>query len=158
MKSQSTARRNTRLNIWCRFIPFLLLVYCFGNHLQSETFAKGNEHSKINCEIQKGPCSHKMAGRTVTLEVLPRPVQAMQDLRFIVTVDDEVTPQQPPYIDLNMPAMDMGRNRVPLKSNGKGVYEGKGVIVRCRSGHRTWRATVNFPGIGIAEFIFDVIY
>ena len=99
-----------------------------------------------------------MAGRTVTLEVLPRPVQAMQELQFIVTVDEELTPQQPPYIDLNMPAMDMGRNRVPLKSNGQGVYEGKGVIVRCRSGHRTWRATVNFPGIGIVEFVFDVIY
>ena len=57
-----------------------------------------------------------------------------------------------------MPAMNMGRNRVSLKLNDKDVYQGFGVIVRCKSGHRTWRATVDFPGIGKADFIFDVIY
>jgi len=38
------------------------------------------------------------------------------------------------------------------------VYEGKGVIVKCPSGHRVWRATVTVPDLGKAEFIFDVIY
>ena len=52
----------------------------------------------------------------------------------------------------------MGPNRVKMKPVGKNVYEGKGVIVKCPSGHRVWRATVTVPDMGKAEFVFDVIY
>ncbi len=114
--------------------------------------------ANINCQIQKGPCNQTIDGRKVTLEVLPRPVKAMQDLTFKVSTDGQVADGQQPFIKLNMPAMDMGKNRVPLKLNDNGVYQGRGVIVRCRSGKRTWKATVVFPGIGSADFIFDVIY
>ena len=57
-----------------------------------------------------------------------------------------------------MPEMKMGPNQVSLQASGKGVYEGTGIIVRCSSGKRIWKAAVVLPGIGIAEFIFDVIY
>jgi hypothetical protein len=57
-----------------------------------------------------------------------------------------------------MPAMDMGKNRVTLKQTNSGTYEGRGVIVRCRSGRRTWKATVEFPELGTVDYIFDVIY
>jgi hypothetical protein len=93
----------------------------------------------------------------VTLEISPNPVEAMKDLTFKITIDGGHV-GQPPYIDLNMPAMNMGRNRVFLKPEGRGAFEGLGVIVRCRSGNPTWRATVTFPGIGSADFIFDVVY
>ena len=134
----------------------LLLLLVFA--VSGESIAAGKGHSPINCSIQDGPCVREMAGHKVTLEVLPRPVIAMQDLIFKVTIDGDITLSKPPFIELNMPAMNMGRNRVSLKLNDKDVYQGSGVIVRCKSGHRTWRATVNFPGIGKADFIFDVIY
>ena len=54
--------------------------------------------------------------------------------------------------------MNMGPNRVILKSAGPGTYEGRGIIVRCPSGRKIWRATVKIPDIGQAEFIFNVIY
>jgi hypothetical protein len=57
-----------------------------------------------------------------------------------------------------MPAMKMGLNRVHLKPKGEGGYHGKGVIVRCKSGRRTWYANVVFPNIGEAKFVFDVVY
>jgi hypothetical protein len=52
----------------------------------------------------------------------------------------------------------MGRNRVTLKPAGESGFEGKGVIVRCPSGRRTWKATVTAPNLGSVEFVFDVIY
>ena len=132
---------------------FILIIAVSG-----ESMAAGKGQSQINCSIQDGPCIQEVNGNKVTLEVLPRPVKAMQDLIFMITIDGDYSLIKPPHIDLNMPAMNMGRNRVSLKSNEKDTYEGSGIIVRCKSGHRTWRATVNLPGMGKVDFIFDVIY
>jgi hypothetical protein len=81
----------------------------------------------------------------------------MKDLRFQISIVGK-QPAANPHIDLGMPGMDMGPNRVDLKPTGNGVFEGKGIIVRCPSGRRTWSAKVTLPGCGMVEFIFDVIY
>ena len=96
--------------------------------------------------------------RRVTLEITPRPVKAMRDLIFTVTIDSPAEQSGQPYIDLNMPAMDMGRNRVALKPIGRGVFQGRGVIVRCISNLKTWQAKITFPDFGRAYFVFDVEY
>ncbi len=115
------------------------------------------DNSLINCDAHKGACHQTIDGVTVSLEITPRPVKAMQDLVFMVSLSGN-PPHQSPYIDLGMPAMKMGPNRVELKENGTGTYEGRGVIVRCKSGRRTWFANVTIPGTGEVKFIFDVIY
>ncbi len=113
----------------------------------------------INCELHRGVCSQSLSGSTVTLAVTPRPVKAMQDLLFQVSFSDKLPPDAKlPYIDLGMPGMKMGPNRVQLKSAGNNTYEGRGVIVKCPSGRRTWRATVTVPDLGQTDFVFDVIY
>jgi hypothetical protein len=113
----------------------------------------------INCELHQDACTQNLAGFTVTLEVTPRPVKAMRDLSFKVTLTGKLPPNTKlPYIDLGMPGMNMGPNRVQLKSAGNATYEGRGVIVRCPSGRRTWQAAVTIPDVGQTDFIFDVIY
>jgi hypothetical protein len=83
----------------------------------------------------------------------------MKDLVFKVTLNRKLPPDTKlPYIDLGMPGMNMGPNRVELKFTGKDTYEGRGVIVKCPSGRRTWRATITIPDVGQSDFIFDVIY
>lgn len=57
-----------------------------------------------------------------------------------------------------MPAMKMGPNRVVLKPAAQGNYEGQGVIVRCKSGRRTWFGNVIIPETGEVKFVFDVVY
>ena len=111
----------------------------------------------INCQAHAGACSLPLGSGTVSLEITPRPVTAMQDSEFTVTLSG--TPSsKAPYLDLGMPAMKMGPNRVLLKPAGNGTYTGKGVIVRCKSGRRTWFANVVVPGAGEAKFVFDVVY
>lgn len=112
----------------------------------------------INCDLHKGSCSQLLEGKTVMLTVTPRPVKAMTDLVFEVVFEIDPALDIPPFIDLAMPGMNMGQNQVVLESKGKGVYKGTGVIVRCKSGRRTWRATLTCPGMGSTDFIFDVIY
>ncbi len=113
----------------------------------------------INCELHAGPCTQSFSEHTVILEVTPRPVKALQNLVFKVTLTGKPSQStKVPYIDLAMPGMNMGPNRVQLKSSGNNSYEGQGVIVKCPSGRRTWQATVTIPDRGRTEFIFDVIY
>jgi hypothetical protein len=111
----------------------------------------------VDCAIQSGSCTNNLAGGTVTLDISPRPVRAMHDLTFTVTFSG-VKPAHDPVIDLAMPGMIMGPNRVVLKRAGETTYQGTGVIVRCPSGRRTWKATVTLPDTGSAEFVFDVVY
>jgi hypothetical protein len=111
----------------------------------------------INCEAHKGACSQSLGNQIVLLEIEPRPVKAMHDLVFKVSISGE-PPSKSPYIDLGMPAMKMGPNRVLLKPAGPGYYEGKGIIVRCKSGRRTWFANLVIPDLGEVKFVFDVIY
>jgi len=111
----------------------------------------------INCDIHQNACSQKLPGYTVKLDINPKPVSAMKDLTFRVLVTGEKL-QENPFIDLGMPGMKMGPNRVHLKAVNDTTYVGKGVIVRCPSGRRIWRATVTIPQKGAVGFIFDVIY
>lgn len=111
----------------------------------------------VNCDIHQNVCSQELPGYIVKLDINPKPVSAMKDLTFRVLITGEKL-QENPFIDLGMPGMKMGPNRVYLKAVNNTTYEGKGVIVRCPSGRRIWRATVTVPQKGAVEFIFDVIY
>ncbi|MGD8942739.1 MAG: hypothetical protein PVJ37_05720 [Desulfobacterales bacterium] len=124
-----------------------------------KTSAGDKYQEMINCDLHAGPCTQSLSENTVTLEVTPRPVKALRNLSFRVTLSGkQITSTKAPYIDLGMPGMNMGPNRVQLKSAGSYSYEGQGVIVKCPSGRRTWQATVTIPDAGQTEFIFDVIY
>jgi len=83
----------------------------------------------VDCEVNAGPCSGSLNGIQVTLDVEPKPVKAMENLTFTVRLAGKKFVGYP-YIDLGMPGMNMGRNRVFLKPIGESVYQGKGVIVR----------------------------
>ncbi len=116
-----------------------------------------SESPRIECDVHTGPCRAHISETRVSMDIEPKPVKAMQDLTFTVTFAGE-KPVAAPYIDLGMPGMNMGRNRVILKPAGELIYRGEGVIVRCPSGRRTWKAKVTVPDAGSVEFVFDVIY
>ncbi|MBW1698076.1 MAG: hypothetical protein JRH18_07615 [Deltaproteobacteria bacterium] len=112
---------------------------------------------KLDCDIQNRSCTKDLGNVSVTFDIQPKPVRAMHDLVFTVRFKDGM-PQSSPYIDLGMPGMNMGANRVLLKTVGSGVYKGKGIIVRCPSGNKIWRATLTAPGLGRLVFTFRVLY
>jgi hypothetical protein len=138
----------------CSF--FILVAILIGGGWLAPPPAAAGE-AIINCDAHNGICTQSSGDLSVSLEISPRPVKAMQDLVFRVTLKGTV-PASHPHIDLGMPAMKMGPNQVVLKPIGPGTYEGTGVIVRCKSGKRTWFANVVVPDAGEVKFIFDVIY
>jgi hypothetical protein len=141
-------------------IPFSVVILTAFLLAAPGRISAGDKYQEmINCDLHQGSCTQNLAGSTVTLAVTPQPVKAMQDLLFQVTFPGKMPSNAHlPYIDLGMPGMNMGPNRVQLKSAGNATYEGQGVIVRCPSGRRTWQATVTIPEVGQTDFIFDVVY
>ncbi|GAB4232541.1 MAG: hypothetical protein OHK0028_07970 [Deltaproteobacteria bacterium] len=91
----------------------------------------------------------------VLLTVAPWPAPSMRDVEFTVVLP-RYTGAAAPWIDLSMPGMEMGRNRVDLTRGADGVYRGSGVFVRCASGRHDWEAAVTVPGAGKAVFRFAV--
>ncbi|MBW1841858.1 MAG: hypothetical protein JRI75_08705 [Deltaproteobacteria bacterium] len=139
-------------------ILFFVCIFMFSVVAAVSVRAAETDHQGIvNCDIQQNPCRQKLADTEVVLDINPKPVKAMTDLKFRITLSGK-QPVKPPYIDLGMPGMKMGPNRVSLEPRGEGVYEGTGIIVRCPSGKRVWKARVTVPETGSVEFVFDVIY
>ena len=141
-------------------IPFSVVILTAFLLAAPGRISAGDKYQEmINCDLHHGACTQNLAGSTVTLTVTPRPVTAMQDLLFQVSITGKLpTSAQLPYIDLGMPGMNMGPNRVQLKSVGNNSYDGRGVIVKCPSGRRTWQARLTIPDVGQTDFIFDVVY
>lgn len=105
--------------------------------------------------VPAGPPAASRDGGEVRFRVDPTPVRAMRDLVFTVEIPGE-PPRAAPWIDLSMRGMTMPPNRVDLSPDGTGRYRGKGVVVRCPSGGKSWTATVHVPGRGDSAFPFDV--
>lgn len=121
------------------------------------TAAARDAKAETECDIHEGPCSLELDDRSVELDISPKPVEAMKDLSFRVVVSGPAL-SDAPHIDLDMPGMEMGPNRVEMKKQEENTYTGTGVIVKCPSGKTTWRAVITIPDTGKAAFVFDVVY
>jgi FixH len=133
-------------------------------HHQHDAAAVGS-HAPPACDLAAGPCARAAAGAVVTLEIAPRPLRAMRDLELTVDARRGAVPVPDGVVEvaLEMPGMYMGENRVRLAPIGGGRYRGRGVLVRCPSGRRTWSAEVTVaprePATAApirASFTFDV--
>ena len=106
--------------------------------------------------IHQGPCTITAGQRTVTLNIEPKPVRAMKELTFSVTVTPCDKLPETLLLDLSMPGMQMGKNQVTLGKKSACLYEGKGVIVRCMSGRTLWQATILSRELNNSAFTFNV--
>ena len=105
------------------FMMILFITICH------QTSGAEKRPDRFDCDVHAGPCSGSLKGIQVTMDVEPKPVKAMKDLTFTVHfVGAKIVAH--PYIDLGMPGMNMGRNRVSLKRIKESLYQGTGVIVR----------------------------
>jgi hypothetical protein len=93
----------------------------------------------------------------VRFSVTPQPVRAMKPLLFHVNLQNYGEPQSV-MVDLSMPNMYMGMNRVTMKKSSPGVYEGMGIIPICPTGLKLWQASVIIDNQVAGNFFFDVRY
>ncbi len=127
------------------------------------TFLKHSKMAEIDCDIHADSCFKVITEDNIIVEfnINPKPVRSMSNLVFSITLKEKDKPISDANveIDLTMPGMFMAKNRVFLKHKGNGRYEGKGVIVRCPSGKRIWKADVIIERNGktaSTTYVFEV--
>jgi hypothetical protein len=116
-----------------------------------------------DCDFDKGACVKKAGGIEVILDMSPKPVMTMRELEIKVELKGADGPDKI-IISFDMPEMYMGKNEVVLKRINKGrisqLYEGAGLLPRCPSGKKLWRAAIDIPQTGQkpikTEFVFNV--
>ncbi len=107
------------------------------------------------CDVSRGTCTATSGNTIVTLDISPKPVRAMKELFFTVTLKGAKI-QAPLLLVLSMPGMYMGRNEVSLKQVSDGSFTGRGIIPRCPSGKKLWQADIAIPGRGSVSYRFHV--
>ncbi len=123
--------------------------------------ASESHYPEPDCMMHAGPCIKTVDGFTVVFDVAPKPLKAMRSLLFRTTILNKDIPVVDAIVSVNlsMPGMFMGQNIVGLTHLRDGIYEGKGVIVRCPSGKKIWQASVEIRRPGkdsVVNFIFEV--
>jgi hypothetical protein len=120
-----------------------------------QSIARAEAQADCNA-IHSGPCTKKAGERLVTLEIDPKPVRHFAELTFRITIAPCDGMPSNIKLDLGMPGMIMGKNQVDMTRKGACTWEGRGVIVKCRSGRTLWRATLLAPELGNPAFTFNV--
>lgn len=103
----------------------------------------GSRKTASDVEIDSMPCLRNIGeGLSASFDINPKPLKTMSEVFFVVVLKKGETPLTGAAVtlDLSMPGMYMPANRINLSQKGEGTYEGKGVIVRCPSGQKVWRA------------------
>lgn len=111
----------------------------------------------VDCDLARGPCRRALPGGSeAVLDVGPRPPRAMVELDWVAEAPGADSGQ----LSFTMPGMFMGDTRVALRRGPDGKLRGKGLLVRCPSGGRTWSAALaTGPGTSaapLARFTFDL--
>lgn len=98
----------------------------------------------VHCDAGQRACGGDAGGTRVVLELSPRPPVPLGALEAGVQLsrDGRPLPGAEVAIEISMPGMFMGDNRIPLHATGDGRYAGTGALLRCTSGRRDWVAEV----------------
>jgi len=138
-------KKQTSLIFAVAFVLIALVIVLYPSH-----------RSQDICDINReGGCTIK----GITFSIDPRPVTAMRENVFRARLEDpSMVPEGTDLaLHLTMPGMEMGINRMRLKKIGPGRYSGKGVIPRCPSGQKLWRAAIlDISARELASFHFEV--
>jgi hypothetical protein len=155
MKQFYTLMRILRIILSTVIIPISLVIIVAAP-------AGSATEAALPCDIQIGSCIMRMGdGMTIEFDIQPKPVAAMTESTFVITVTRNGMPitDASVHLDLSMPHMFMGKNQPVMKHIKDGRYEGKGFITRCASGKKTWQADVAVGSAGkttVARYEFEV--
>lgn len=110
------------------------------------------------CDLQQGPCGSTFPdGGVVTLEIAPRPIKGLKQLRLSVMVDG-FSPSSM-EVDFRGLGMHMGYNRPKLQREAAGHFSGNAILSVCTLDRMQWEVTVladTEEGVMAAPFRFEI--
>lgn len=138
----------------------LIAALLFAGYYKVEMARKNNIIARVEpdkaCDLQKKACSLALPnGGQVTLEIKPRPIPLVKNLKIKVHTND--IDAEAVSVDFKGTTMNMGPNNVTLKAQHPGLYGGQGMLPVCIRNSMEWQADVYVQtgeGIIVAPFIF----
>ena len=104
----------------------------------------------VHCDAGVKACAADAGDLREVLELAPHPPVPLKEMGALVqlTRAGAAVEGAEVAVELSMPGMYMGENRIVLRAGGHGQYAGKGALLRCMSGRRDWTAEVvaRLPG------------
>ena len=97
-----------------------------------------------HCDPGRTACRAEAGGLAIVLELAPQPPRPLAELHATVRLTRGGAPADDATVavEITMPGMYMGENRIVLHRDGDGHYAGTGALLRCASGRRDWSAEV----------------
>lgn len=138
----SIGRRIGRLVPWIAGIAALAALWVWADRLlPGADTAEMRIVAQEECDLNRSACAVELAsGRTVLLDLQPRPMPTLQPLAVTL----QLTGEDPEWVELDLAGVEMymGFNRARLERVGPGSYRGEAVLPVCASEAMTWAATV----------------
>lgn len=114
-----------------------------------------------HCDAGVRSCAATAGPIRLVLDLSPRPPLPLKEIEATVRLVRDGAPLAGAEVtvELSMPGMFMGDNRIATKAGPDGRYSGKGVLLRCASGRRDWAAEVviRIPGAPEARARFPFL-
>lgn len=127
------------------------------NHIISQTLNFCDAHTS-GCEFEiwdSDSNKEKIIVKGV-LNLNPKPVKAMENIEFQLILTENQLMEPEILLDLSMPGMYMGDNKVKLKKISNNMYRGYGVFPECMSEHRRWNIKIIFEDKNQNKFSTDI--
>jgi len=126
-------------------VTVALFALAAGGYFGARHWQESRELTALNegipCDLGEQTCVHPLPnGGKVSIAISPRPVPLMQTVRIEValTGSDALVS----HLDITGLNMDMGLNRVSLRSAADGTWEGETIIPVCSQRIMHWRAAL----------------
>ena len=101
-------------------------------------------HAGVACRLEAAPCAVALPdGRSVTVDLGPRPLRAGLPLEWRVAVSDGTPVDR---IEIAGISMNMGLTQVPVTPEGGGTWTARASLPVCTSAAMRWRADVLLGG------------
>jgi len=99
-----------------------------------------------NCDLHKSPCEITTKdGTKFTLEVFPKEIPLMENLKFKLTSSNDKLENL--KINIYATNMFMGYFNLKFENLGNGIYEANGTLPTCPVGNMQWNADIELDKI-----------
>ncbi|MCS7204654.1 MAG: hypothetical protein NZ853_03055 [Leptospiraceae bacterium] len=139
-------------------LVFIITSFCKEKEKEASSHAHHHHHHHsgvveeikdfILCDVHKEIChftiqdEKKQTFIEGKLNLSPKPVYTMKEIQFQLEFTKSNIHQPEILLDLTMPAMYMGENKVIMKKVSDNLFEGKGIFPECTSDDRRWNIKI----------------
>jgi hypothetical protein len=106
-----------------------------------------------SCDLHESACSINLDDKEFNLEVFPKDIPLMKNLKFVIKTNDKTFDEK--TINIYATNMFMGYFNLKFNKVSDGIYEALGTLPTCPVGNMKWNADIALEDSKGARFQFE---